>query len=70
MSWKAVDWATEATVRPPIRKLILILLANKADEEFSCFPSVRTLMTESGASRTTVLASLKALEAEGFVADG
>ena len=40
-------------------KLILILLANKADESFSCYPSVRTLMSKSGAGRSTVLRALK-----------
>jgi DNA-binding transcriptional MocR family regulator len=48
-------------------KLILILLANKADESFSCYPSVRTLMSESGAGRSTVLRALKDLETNGFI---
>jgi Helix-turn-helix domain len=48
-------------------KLILILLSNKADESFSCYPSVRTLMGESGAGRSTVLRALKDLEANGFI---
>ncbi|MBJ8340449.1 helix-turn-helix domain-containing protein [Antrihabitans sp. YC3-6] len=67
MSWKAVDWATDADVGSPTLKLILILLANKADERFSCFPSIRTLMAESGAGRSTVLRALKTLEAGGLV---
>ncbi|MFH5227529.1 helix-turn-helix domain-containing protein [Antrihabitans spumae] len=67
MSWKAVDWATDADVGSPTLKLILILLANKADERFSCFPSIRTLMSESGAGRSTVLRALKTLEADGLV---
>ncbi|MCK0517317.1 helix-turn-helix domain-containing protein [Williamsia sp. DF01-3] len=67
MSWKAVDWATDAHLGSPVLKLILILLANKADEQFSCFPSVRTLMAESGAGRSTVLRALQRLEAEGYV---
>jgi DNA-binding transcriptional MocR family regulator len=48
-------------------KLILILLANKADESFSCYPSIRTLMGESGAGRSTVLRALKDLETNGFI---
>jgi hypothetical protein len=48
-------------------RLILILLANKADESFSCYPSVRTLMSESGAGRSTVLRALKDLETSGFI---
>ena len=67
MSWKAVDWATDADVGSPILKLILILLANKADEQFSCYPSIRTLMAESAAGRSTVLRALKTLETDGLV---
>ncbi|WP_234904549.1 helix-turn-helix domain-containing protein [Mycolicibacterium frederiksbergense] len=48
-------------------RLILILLANKADEKFSCYPSVRTLMAESCAARSTVLNALNRLEHEGLI---
>ena len=47
MSWKALDWATGIRVGSPTMRLILILLANKADEKFSCYPSVGTLVTQS-----------------------
>jgi hypothetical protein len=67
MSWKALDWATNISVGSPTMRLILILLANKADENFSCYPSVRTLMEESCAARSTVLGVLKRLEAEEFI---
>ena len=67
MSWKALDWATGINVGSPTMRLILILLANKADEQFSCYPSVRTLMAESCAARSTVLDALKRLEHEGLI---
>jgi Helix-turn-helix domain len=67
MSWKALDWATDIRVGSPTMRLILILPANKADEKFSCYPSVGTLVTESCAARSTVLETLKRLEVEGFI---
>ena len=67
MSWKAVDWATDIQVSSPTMRLILMLLANKADENFSSFPSVRTLIAESSAARSTVLNTLSKLEAGGFI---
>src|SRR6478672_11041139 len=67
MSWKALDWATGIRVGSPTMRLILILLANKTDEKFSCYPSVGTLATESCAARNTVLETLKRLEVEGFI---
>ena len=67
MSWGALAWATDSDVGPPAAKFILILLANKADENYSCSPSIRTLMAESNASRSTVLRALKNLETHGFI---
>ena len=67
MSWKALDWATESDIGSPTTKFVLHLLANKADEDFSCYPSIRTLVAESGAGRSTVMRALKELEATGFI---
>ena len=67
MSWQALAWATETHLGSSAPKFILILLANKADENFSCFPSIRTLMAESGAGRSTVLRALRELETRGFI---
>ena len=64
MSWSALAWATDSDVGSSAAKFILILLANKADENFSCYPSIRTLMAESNAGRSTVLRALRDLEAE------
>ncbi len=67
VSWKALDWATDLDIDSATAKFILLLLANKADEDFSCFPSVSTLMAESSAGRSTVLRALKKLEGEGLI---
>ena len=66
VSWKALDWATDSQVGSSTTKFILLLLANKADENFSCYPSIRTLMAESDAGRSTVMRALNELEASGF----
>ncbi len=67
MSWGALAWATESEVGSSAAEFILILLANKADENFSCYPSIRTLMAESNAGRSTVLRALRDLETRGFI---
>jgi len=67
MSWKALDWATDLAIANPTAKFILILLANKADENFSCYPSVHTLMEESCAARSTVFRAIDQLEAWGYI---
>ena len=70
VSWKALDWATDSAVGSSTTKFILLLLANKADENFSCYPSIRTLMAESDADRSTVMRALNELEASGFITRG
>ena len=67
MSWKALDWATDSEVGSSTTKFILLLLANKADENLSCYPPIRALMAESDAGRSTVMRALKELEASGFI---
>lgn len=67
MSWEALAWAKDLDISHPVAKFILVLLANKADEDFSCYPSIRTLMAESGAGRSTVLRALSYLETRGFM---
>ncbi len=67
MSWEALAWAKDSDIAHPVAKFILVLLANKADENFSCYPSIRTLMAESGAGRSTVLRALSYLEMRGLM---
>lgn len=66
----ARGWAATAPAGSATAKLILILLADKADgvgASSSCAPSLRTLVAESGAGRSTVLRALKELEARGLI---
>ena len=67
MSWTALAWATDSDVGSSGAKFILILLPDKADANYSCYPSMRTLMAESGAGRSTVLRALNDLETRGFI---
>lgn len=67
MSWKALEWSVVVEVSTPIERLVLMLLANRADDNFSCYPSQRTLVSETCAARSTVLKVLRKLEDDGFL---
>lgn len=67
MSWKALNWAITIEVSSPMMRLVLILLANRADDKFLCYPSIRRIVSESCAARSTVLETLRKLEDEGLV---
>lgn len=65
MSNEAIDWAIKREItRNAPRKLILLLLANRANDAWECWPSVRLLAEESGLSAGQVRDHLQALEEE------
>nr|WP_281273340.1 helix-turn-helix domain-containing protein [Sinobacterium caligoides] len=57
----------KAEVGNPIRKLILIYLADTADEKGCCWPSYGTMARCCEASRSTVIRHVSALEESGFL---
>ncbi|MEU4953430.1 helix-turn-helix domain-containing protein [Streptomyces lavendulae] len=53
----------------PTRKYILTLLADRADESFSCFPAVPLLAAEAEISDRAVQRALAALREDGLISD-
>lgn len=69
MSWKALSWAEDVGEQlelPANQRWVLHLLANLADEEWSCWPSQEFLRRKSGLSLRTVRDCLKKLENQGL----
>jgi hypothetical protein len=62
MSWEATAWAVEQTTGSPHAKLMLLLLANRADEDGICWPSQINLAEQSEQSDDTVQRHLSKLE--------
>jgi hypothetical protein len=67
MSWQATAHAVEQKTGSPHSKLILLLLANRADEDGICWPSQNNLADQSEQSADTVQRHLKNLEDGGFI---
>lgn len=67
MSIQAVSWAISARVRNPGAKLLLIALANYADERGECWPSQERLERDTELSERTIRTKLKLLEDGGFL---
>ena len=67
MSFQAMSWAVERECPTPTSKLILILLANYADEHNSCFPSRERISKLSNCDERTVRRSLKQLQDLGLI---
>lgn len=61
MSWKATAWAIQQTTGSFSRKVLLLALANYADEHGLCWPSQETLARNTEQSVDTVQRQLKNL---------
>lgn len=67
MSVEAVTWALKQVTEQPVDKLILISLANFADENHSAFPGRKKLAEVGMCSLDTVDRANKRLEARGLI---
>jgi hypothetical protein len=67
MSWQATAWAVRQKTGSAARKVLLLVLANYADENGVCWPSQETLMAETELSADTIQRQTKALKAAGLV---
>lgn len=59
MSFKAMGWATSVKTGSPTKKLILLLLADRANNEGFCWPSMKTLVEDCEMSREAISRNIK-----------
>ena len=67
MSHQATNWAAELRGIPPMAKLVLLRLADRADESGICYPSQRRLAAECGITERTVRNAIQELIRTGIV---
>lgn len=67
MSLEAINAVRQMDIRPCGRKFIAMALADYADEEGGCYPSVETLAKYTSQGEKTVRDHLNALEEMGFL---
>jgi len=67
MSIQALSIALSVKGVSPTEKLLLLLLANYADEEMRCWPSHRRLADDGCLSRRTIVSTMQGLEARGLI---
>jgi hypothetical protein len=60
-------WAVKQEIDNPIRKLLLIVLANRADKKGQSYASHTVLAADCGCSRRSVIYAQKELEDAGFI---
>ena len=69
MSFRATAWAMKQKARNATQKLVLMILADYADEHGVCFPHQSLIAEKAGLHRITVVKALKALRDDKLIAD-
>jgi len=67
MSFEATAWARKQKTGGSGTKLVLLMLADRAGTDFSCWPSVETLAEECEMGESTVRAATRALCEQGLI---
>lgn len=67
MSLDATRWAWQQQIRPT-QKLVLLSLADRADEVHECHPSIARLVADTGLYRETIMEAISAMEQAGILA--
>ncbi|MCP5015385.1 MAG: helix-turn-helix domain-containing protein [Ketobacter sp.] len=67
MSFQAMTWAISKTTEKSVDKLLLLLLANYANEKMECWPAQETLAKDMCCSVRTVHDAMKRLEASKLI---
>jgi len=66
MSLDATTWAWKQKIRST-HKLVLLSLADRANEQHTCFPSIKRLEFDTGLNRKTIISALKSMSLEGII---
>lgn len=67
MSVEALSWAFQQDVQPAAKKLVLLALANRADEDGCCYPGYNRLASQCSLDRRTVIRQIDALIEDGLI---
>ena len=67
MSFRAISWALNQNVGNPTSKLVLVLLANYANECNECYPSQIHIAKRAGCSSRSVMTHIKKLEKSKYL---
>ncbi|QOH59870.1 helix-turn-helix domain-containing protein [Rhodococcus rhodochrous] len=66
-SYKALEWVWGLSEVTPTQKLVLLSLACRVDQAYSCFPGLKLISKETCLGRSTVIDALNALEANDLL---
>ena len=69
MSRKATDWVWNQKIKPATHKLVLLSMADRANEEFCCWPSIARVEKDTNLDRKTIQKAINSLAESGYLHD-
>jgi hypothetical protein len=69
MSRHAIDWVWKQDIKPATLKLLMLSIADRADEDNCAFPSIARLVKDTGLNNKTAQAGVNKLIEQGYVVD-
>lgn len=69
MSVEAITWALAQPVQHSSAKFVLVVMANRADGDMVCWPSMTDICSQTSQDRKTVLENMRRLREAGFIED-
>jgi pyocin large subunit-like protein len=67
MSFECIGWGVQQNTGDSTSKLILLMLCNYADENYSCYPSMEHIAKICHCSRRCVMTHINKLQKSGFI---
>lgn len=67
MSYKALDWVESLRGIHPVERIVLSVLAKRANTQDQCWPSISTIVEASAAGRRSVFRALERLQEMGLL---
>lgn len=68
MSRVATDWAWSMNLKAP-QKLLLLSLADRADEHHCCYPSIQRIVNDTGLDKKTIGKWINQMIEQGIISD-
>lgn len=69
MSNEAITWALAQPVKQSSAKFVLVVMANRADANLICWPSMADICAQTAQDRKTVQENIRRLREAGFIED-
>lgn len=67
MSMKAVVWALHMPDLSPSQKIVLLMLSNRHNPDYGCFPSTSRMAKDCNMSKSSIFNHLNVLESKGLI---